>query len=98
MTQIGIAKKKTRMVCESSPLAYNNPLNRGVAEDFYGNDYPEDEVNSDDEFDKGAYNYRYGASDDEEFGEEEPNWSDEENEAKRPWTFDRQHTETGMAK
>ncbi|CAD6570478.1 MAG: hypothetical protein ASARMPREDX12_003642 [Alectoria sarmentosa] len=43
------------------------------SEDYYGNDYPEDEVNSDDEFGRGAYNYRHAASDDEEFG-----WPDEE--------------------
>ena len=39
-----------------------------TAEDYYGNDYPEDEVDSDDEFGRGAYNYRHAASDDEEFG------------------------------
>lgn len=60
-------------------------LTRHVAEDFYGNDYPEDEVNSDDEFGRGAYNYRQGASDDEEFDEEEPSWSDEETNTKPPW-------------
>ena len=37
------------------------------AEDFYGNDYPEDEVSSSDEFDKGAYHYRVHQSDDEEY-------------------------------
>ena len=39
-----------------------------TAEDYYGNDYPEDEVDSEDEFGRGAYNYRHTASDDEEFG------------------------------
>ena len=38
-----------------------------IAEDFYGNDYPEDEVDSDDEYGRGAYNYRLGVSDDEEY-------------------------------
>lgn len=37
------------------------------AEDYYGNDYPEDELDSDDEFDREVYKYRNGASDDEEF-------------------------------
>ncbi|KAK4696066.1 hypothetical protein P7C71_g1797, partial [Lecanoromycetidae sp. Uapishka_2] len=53
------------------------------AEDFYGNDYPEDEVESDDEFDRGAYNYRHDASDDEEYGEGVATWSDEEKTAQR---------------
>ncbi|KAL6717109.1 hypothetical protein ACLMJK_005024 [Lecanora helva] len=50
------------------------------AEDYYGNDYPEDEVDSDDELGRGAYNYRHYASDNEEFGDEEPDWSDDEKE------------------
>ncbi|KAK4974753.1 hypothetical protein LTR66_011050 [Elasticomyces elasticus] len=37
------------------------------AEDYYGADYPEDEVASDDEFGEGAYGYRHGGSDDEEW-------------------------------
>jgi len=55
-------------------------LTTRAAEDFYGNDYPEDEVNSDDEYGRGAYNYRHNASDDEEFDDEEPQWSDDEKE------------------
>lgn len=40
------------------------------AENYYAHDYPEDEVSSDDEFDRDAYHYRNGnASDLEEFGE-----------------------------
>ncbi|QDS74684.1 hypothetical protein FKW77_000269 [Venturia effusa] len=39
------------------------------AEDYYGADYPEDEVAEDDEYDRGAYEeYRKYASDDEEWG------------------------------
>ena len=57
-----------------------------TAEDYYGNDYPEDEVNSDDEFGRGAYNYRHGASDDEEFGEEMASWSDVEEDGRTPWS------------
>lgn len=50
------------------------------AEDFYANEYPEDEVASDDERDEGAYRYRVAASDEEEWGM----YSDEEDLA-RPW-------------
>ncbi|KAF4581866.1 Transcription factor Iwr1 [Ophiocordyceps camponoti-floridani] len=39
------------------------------AENHYTADYPEEEVESDDEFDRRAYDYRCGASDDEEFDE-----------------------------
>jgi len=49
-----------------------------LAEDYYGNDYPEDELDSDDEFDRKAYNYRNGASDDEEFDKDFDSRSDEE--------------------
>ena len=38
-----------------------------TAEDFYGNDYPEDELDSDDEHDRNAYQYRKDASDDGEY-------------------------------
>ena len=60
------------MVCKAT-LGQRYSLTLRTAEDYYGNDYPEDEVNSDDEFGRGAYNYRHAASDDEEFG-----WSDED--------------------
>ncbi|KAK0644994.1 hypothetical protein DIS24_g8305 [Lasiodiplodia hormozganensis] len=50
------------------------------AEDFYANEYPEDEVASDDERDEGAYRYRVAASDEEEWGM----YSDEE-DLGRPW-------------
>lgn len=40
-----------------------------TAEDYYGADYPEDEVAEDDEYDRGAYEeYRKYASDNEEWG------------------------------
>ncbi|KAM0796065.1 hypothetical protein BDR22DRAFT_893589 [Usnea florida] len=58
---------------QESDLEGNSEEEDENAEDYYGNDYPEDEVSSDDEFGRGAYNYRHAASDDEEFG-----WSDEE--------------------
>ncbi|MCJ1399106.1 hypothetical protein MMC11_002308 [Xylographa trunciseda] len=53
------------------------------AEDYYANDYPEDEVNSDDEYGRGAYRYRHADSDDEEYDEHAMSYSDEE--ATVPW-------------
>ena len=41
------------------------------AEDYYGADYPEDELDSDDEKDIDAYQYRHGASDDEAYGSDD---------------------------
>ena len=49
-----------------------------IAEDYYGADYPEDEVDEDDEYDVNAYKYRKGASDDEEWDVDDTTWSDEE--------------------
>lgn len=43
-----------------------------TAEDNPRNDYPEDEVSSEDEYGYSAYKYRYGASDEEEYDLEEP--------------------------
>ena len=61
-------------------------LTLGVAENYYGADYPEDEVDSDDEFGHSAYKYRHkGASDDEEFGSDSDLWSDEGDEDRYPW-------------
>lgn len=48
------------------------------AEDYYGADYPEDEVASDDEFGRNAYGYRGRASDEEEWDEDTAAWSDDE--------------------
>jgi len=47
-----------------------------LAEDNPTNDYPEEEVESDDEHDYNPYRYRRGASDDEEFDIDETAWSD----------------------
>lgn len=49
-----------------------------IAEDYYANDYPEDELESDDEYGRQAYGYRVGASDDEEFDEEYDSCSEDE--------------------
>ena len=56
-----------------------------VAEDFHGNDYPEDEVESEDEHGRGAYGYRHRASDDEQFENDDSMWSDEECTYQSPW-------------
>lgn len=55
------------------------------AENFYGNDYPEDELDSDDEFGMGAYDYRTRTSDDEDYDKDIAHWSDEEEAARHPW-------------
>ncbi|KAK6582208.1 hypothetical protein PZA11_004616 [Diplocarpon coronariae] len=57
------------------------------AENHYTADYPDEEVASDDEYNRNAYNYRTrNASDLEEYDEEESMFSDDENEAtKYPW-------------
>lgn len=58
-----------------------------AAENHYTADYPDEEVDSDDEFDRNAYNYRnHNASDLEEFDEDDATFSDDESEAtKYPW-------------
>lgn len=54
------------------------------AEDYYGADYPEEELDEDDEFNRNPYQYRNnGASDDEEFGPDDP-WSDD-TPNRHPW-------------
>ncbi|KUJ19517.1 uncharacterized protein LY89DRAFT_492938 [Mollisia scopiformis] len=60
------------------------------AENHYTADYPDEEVDSDDEFDRNAYHYRtHNASDLEEFDgadDEDMTFSDDENEStKYPW-------------
>jgi hypothetical protein len=60
------------------------------AENHYTADYPDEEVDSDDEFGRNAYNYRtHNASDLEEFDgadEDDMTFSDDENESmKYPW-------------
>jgi len=58
------------------------------AEDYYGADYPEDELASDDEEGRNAYGFRArGASDDEEWDADTGMYSDEEEEdrMRNPW-------------
>ena len=42
-----------------------------IAEDFHGNDYPEDEVDAEDEYDSDSYNFCINASEDEEYDDDE---------------------------
>jgi hypothetical protein len=51
-----------------------------LAEDNPRNDYPEDEVSSEDEYGHSAYKYRNGASDDEEYDFEDGPTNDDEDE------------------
>ena len=55
------------------------------AEDFYGNDYPDDEVDYDDEYGRDPYNYRVYASSDEEYGDDGSERSDGEDRPHRQW-------------
>lgn len=57
------------------------------AEDYYGADYPEDELASDDEFNRNAYGYRRnGGSDNEEWDEDTGAYSDAEyDQTMNPW-------------
>ena len=54
-----------------------------AAEDFYANDYPDEEVRSDDEYGRGAYRYRKNASDDEDWAEDVG--SDDDERSRYPW-------------
>ena len=56
-----------------------------VAEDWHGNDYPDEEVESDDEYGKYAYHYRHAASDEEQFDGDAASWSDEDDEGEKSW-------------
>jgi hypothetical protein len=57
-----------------------------IAEEYYANDYPEDEVDSDDEFDRDPYRFRKADSDDEFDLNDEAAWSDDDGQGmKLPW-------------
>ncbi len=53
-----------------------------VAEDFHANDYPDEDLDSDDGLGRAAYGYRRDASDAEEYDERTGSWSDE---GAHPW-------------
>ena len=54
------------------------PLLTSPAEDNPRNDYPEEEVSSEDEYGHGAYKHRHAASDEEEYDVEDRPSSDDE--------------------
>ncbi|KZF21465.1 hypothetical protein L228DRAFT_153808 [Xylona heveae TC161] len=57
-----------------------------LAENYYAADYPEEEVDSEDEFDRGAYHFRQGGSDEEEYDADNAAWSDDDEDMVRyPW-------------
>ena len=75
--------KKMKMVsiCHFWVSAYscmNFELIAEAAEDYYGNDYPEDELDSDDEFGRNVYKYRSNVSEDEEYDQDLGAWSEDD--------------------
>ena len=54
---------------EASWILQDEGTNAVVAENYYTADYPDEDLDSGDEFDRDAYNYRGNASDQEEFDE-----------------------------
>lgn len=67
----GLRTTKTRTVSDSNPPSLNRSkeAHNNTAENYYTADYPDEDLDSGDEFDRGAYNYRGNASDLEEFDE-----------------------------
>lgn len=70
-------KKKMRMVLTQIPPVCAASANTCIAENHPSTEYPDEEVDSDDEFDRNPYVFRKG-SDDEEFDEDEATFSDED--------------------
>ncbi len=68
-----------------------------TAEDYHANDYPEDEVESDDEFARGAYSHRRNASDEEEYDEDTGDWSDDGDDLRHPWKHNAWNSNTKAA-
>lgn len=71
-------------VCESHDPSPNAHLTDFPAEDHYAADYPEDELDTDDEFDRHAYGFRgrLGSDDEQWEGGETPDWSDNDDDQK----------------
>ena len=61
-----------------------------AAEDFYRNDYPEEEIDSEDETGRGSYDHRKVASDDEEYDEDVDAWSQDDEDV-HPWKHSMGH-------
>ncbi len=75
-----------KMVSQNSEATYI-AANKPIAEDHYTADYPEDEVDSDDEYDRNPYSYRTrGATDLEEYDEVDATFSDDDDDNTiHPW-------------
>ncbi|KAL8802048.1 MAG: hypothetical protein Q9182_004061 [Xanthomendoza sp. 2 TL-2023] len=61
---------------QSSDGGWNSEEEDENAEDYYGNDYPEDELDSDDEYDRNTYRHWQSVFDDEE-PDSNIDWSDD---------------------
>ncbi|KAI9873834.1 MAG: hypothetical protein M1830_010549 [Pleopsidium flavum] len=70
---------------EDSDKDWNSEEEDENAEDYHANDYPEDEVDSDDEFGQGTYSHRRNASDEEEYDKDTGDWSDDGDDMRHPW-------------
>ncbi|KAL8811037.1 MAG: hypothetical protein Q9200_002126 [Gallowayella weberi] len=69
---------------QSSDDGWNSEEEDENAEDYYGNDYPEDELDSDDEYDRNTYTHWRSAFDDEE-PDSNIDWSEDESQERRRW-------------
>ncbi|KAI9711974.1 MAG: hypothetical protein M1820_001682 [Bogoriella megaspora] len=79
---------------EDSEKDWNSEDEDSNAEDYYGADYPEDEVDLDDEFDEGAYKFRNNDSDEEAYDFDTGAWSDVDR-MRHPWQKTRpKHSES----
>ena len=73
---------ETYLEDEPSEKDWNSDEDDENAEDYYGADYPEDEIASDDEFERDPYGYRgHGVSDDEEWDEDTGAYSDADSDS-----------------
>ncbi|KAL9006226.1 MAG: hypothetical protein Q9188_000998 [Gyalolechia gomerana] len=71
---------------QSSDEGWNSEEEDENAEGYYGNDYPEDELDSDDEYNRDTYKHWHSTFDEEEF-EDNVNWSDDESDGKKCWSY-----------
>lgn len=69
---------------QSSDDDWNSEEEDENAEGFYGNDYPEDELDSDDEYNRNAYKHWHSTFDEEAY-EDSDHWSDNETSGKKGW-------------
>lgn len=78
---------ETYLEDEPSDKDWNSDEEDENAEDWYGADYPDEELASDDEFGRNEHSFRTrGAADDEEWDEDTGNFSDEEYDRQmHPW-------------